>query len=200
MATKIRLQRGGKKNKPVYRIVVADSRQKRDGRFIEKLGTFNPNIANNQIILDFDAALDWYMKGAEPTDTARTILSKEGVLYKKHLLVGVTKGALTQEQADKKFQVWLDEKNKKGADLVSAKAKAAADKVKADADLRAKIKKEIEEAAKNAQAAAVLAAEAAAAPVVEAATETAEEATEVVAETPAVEVAAEETASEQAPE
>ena len=91
MATKIRLQRGGKKNKPVYRIVVADSRQKRDGKFIEKLGTFNPNVAENQVTLNFDSALDWYMKGAEPTDTMKTILSKEGVLYKKHLLVGVRK-------------------------------------------------------------------------------------------------------------
>lgn len=159
MATKIRLQRGGKKNKPVYRIVVADSRQKRDGRFIEKLGTFNPNVAENQIILNFDAALSWYMKGAEPTDTARTILSKEGVLYKKHLLVGVTKGALTQEIADQKFQVYLDTKAQKGSDLVSAKAKAAADKIKADAEERIKIKKQLEDAIKQAEAAAILAAE-----------------------------------------
>ncbi len=159
MATKIRLQRGGKKNKPVYRIVVADSRQKRDGRFIEKLGTFNPNVAENQIILNFDAALSWYMKGAEPTDTARTILSKEGVLYKKHLLVGVTKGALTQEIADQKFQVYLDSKAQKGSDLVTAKAKAAADKIKADAEERIKIKKQLEDTIKQAEAAAILAAE-----------------------------------------
>ena len=189
MATKIRLQRGGKKNKPVYRIVVADSRQKRDGKFIEKLGTFNPNVADNQVILNFDSALDWYMKGAEPTDTMKTILSKEGVLYKKHLLVGVRKGALTQEAADAKFQAWMEIKNQKDSALVSAKSKAAADKIKADADARIKIKKQLEDAAKQAEAAAILAIEEAEAaknaPVVEEVPEveaTAEEATDAPAE------------------
>jgi len=188
MATKIRLQRGGKKNKPVYRIVVSDSRQKRDGRFIEKLGTYNPNIASNQIILDFDSALDWYMKGAEPTDTARMILSKEGVLYKKHLLVGVTKGAITQEQADSKFAAWVADKDKKNADLMTAKQKAAADKAKAEVEQRIKIKKDLEEASQKAAAAAVLAAEQANAPA------------EVVAEEVVAEVATEEVVAEIAPE
>jgi small subunit ribosomal protein S16 len=211
MATKIRLQRGGKKNKPVYRIVVTDSRQKRDGRFIEKLGSYNPNIADNQIILNFDAALSWYMKGAEPTETARMILSKEGILYKKHLLVGVTKGALTQEQADKKFAAWVEEKDKKNSNVASAKAKAAADKAKAEAELRAKVKKEVEEAAKKAAAAAVLAAEEAQAPAVEEVaaeevvaeaaaevTEVAAEATEVVAEATETEAPAAEASAESA--
>lgn len=185
MATKIRLQRGGKKNKPVYRIVVADSRQRRDGRFIEKLGTFNPNIAENQIILNFDAALDWYMKGAEVSDTAKMILAKEGVLMRKHLLVGVRKGALTQEQADEKFAAFTEERNLKGSALEAAKAKAAADKIKADADERIRIKQELVDAAKQAEAAAILAAEQAANPVAEVeevAPEASAEATEETAE------------------
>jgi small subunit ribosomal protein S16 len=189
MATKIRLQRGGKKNKPVYRIVVADSRQKRDGRFIEKLGTFNPNVAENQVSLNFESALSWYMKGAEPTDSMRTILSNEGVLYKKHLLVGVKKGALTQELADSKFQEWVDAKNQKGTDLQANKVKAAADKAKAEVAARIKAKQDLDDAAKAAAAAALVAAEEAAAVVVE---------EEVVAEEASVEVADEAAAADEA--
>jgi len=161
MATKIRLQRGGRKGKPVYKIVIADARAKRDGKFIEKIGTFNPNIADNQVSLDFDAAVKWYMSGAQPTDTVRHILSREGVLLKKHLLVGVRKGALTEEQADAKFQAWLDEKGKQNSSLEAAKAAEAEAAAKAEKEERAKIKADAEAAAKAKEAEAIAAAEAA---------------------------------------
>ena len=129
MATKIRLQRGGRKARPIYSIVVADARAKRDGRFIEKLGTYNPNTNPATIDLNFDSALAWIMKGAQPTDTARSILSYRGVMMKKHLLEGVRKGALTQEQADAKYDAWLNEKESKiGANVKAIDAKKAADK------------------------------------------------------------------------
>ncbi len=113
MPTKIRLQRGGRKARPIYSIVVADSRAKRDGRFIEKLGTYNPNTNPASIDLNFDSALSWVMKGAQPTDTARAILSYRGVMMKKHLLEGLKKGALTEEQVEAKFDAWLNEKEAK---------------------------------------------------------------------------------------
>ena len=97
MATKIRLQRHGKKGKPFYYVVVADSRAPRDGRFIERLGSYNPNTNPATIDINFDKTLDWVNKGAQPTDTCRAILSYKGVLYKKHLEGGVKKGALTAE-------------------------------------------------------------------------------------------------------
>jgi small subunit ribosomal protein S16 len=129
MATKIRLQRGGRKARPIYSIVVADARAKRDGRFIEKLGTYNPNTNPATIDLNFDSALAWVMKGAQPTDTARSILSYRGVMMKKHLLEGVRKGALTQEQADAKYDAWLNDKESKiGANVKAIDAKKAADK------------------------------------------------------------------------
>jgi len=111
MATKIRLQRFGKKGKPFFHVVVADSRSPRDGKFIERLGSYNPNTNPATIELNFDKTLDWVNKGAEPTDTARAILSYKGVLYKKHLEGGVKKGALTEEQADAKFAEWLGAKD-----------------------------------------------------------------------------------------
>src|ERR1700748_1194841 len=111
MATKIRLQRHGKKGKPFYYIVVADARAPRDGRFIERLGSYNPNTNPATIDLNFDKTLDWVNTGAQPTDTCRAILSYKGVLYKKHLEGGVKKGALTQEQADAKFTEWLSNKD-----------------------------------------------------------------------------------------
>lgn len=110
MATRIRLQRHGKKGKPFFHIVVADERSKRDGRFIEKLGTYNPNTNPATIDLNFDRSLHWVGVGAQPSDTARAILSYKGVLMKDHLLRGVQKGAFTQEQAEAKFEKWLDEK------------------------------------------------------------------------------------------
>src|SRR5580698_2460116 len=113
MATKIRLQRHGKKGKPFYYIVVADARAPRDGRFIERLGSYNPNTNPATIDINFDKTLDWVNNGAQPTDTCRAILSYKGVLYKKHLEGGVKKGALTEEQAVAKFEAWLAQKDSK---------------------------------------------------------------------------------------
>jgi len=113
MPTKIRLQRHGKKGRPFYHIVIADGRAPRDGRFIEKIGTYNPIEKPAEIILDFDRAIYWLQTGAQPTDTVRNILSYRGVLYKNHLLKGVTKGALTAEQAELKFQEWMEAKTAK---------------------------------------------------------------------------------------
>ena len=106
MATKIRLQRHGRKAYPFYKIVVADSRAPRDGKFIEKLGTYNPNTEPATVDLDFERALHWLSVGAQPSDTARSILSHEGVLLKKHLLEGVKKGAFDEATAEKKFEAW----------------------------------------------------------------------------------------------
>ncbi len=113
MATKIRLQRHGKKGSPFYYIVVADARAPRDGKFIERIGSYNPNTNPATIDLNFDKALGWMNNGAQPTDTTRAILSYKGVLYKKHLEGGVKKGALTQEQAEAKFSEWLSGKEGK---------------------------------------------------------------------------------------
>lgn len=110
MATKIRLQRHGKKGRPFYYIVVADARAPRDGRFIERIGSYNPNTNPATIDINFDKALDWVNKGAQPTDTTRAILSYKGVLMRKHLQGGVQKGAFTEEQAEEKFSQWLESK------------------------------------------------------------------------------------------
>ncbi|MDG1881254.1 MAG: 30S ribosomal protein S16 [Schleiferiaceae bacterium] len=110
MATRIRLQRHGRKGRPIYTIVAADSRSKRDGRNIENLGQYNPNTNPATIRLDFDRTLDWIMKGAVPSDTARAILKYKGVMMKKHLLIGVRKGALTPEQAEDRFEKWMVDK------------------------------------------------------------------------------------------
>src|ERR1700759_4158226 len=146
MATKIRLQRHGKKGKPFYYIVVADARAPRDGRFIERLGSYNPNTNPATIDINFDKTLDWVNSGAQPTDTCRAILSYKGVLYKKHLQGGVQKGALTAEQAETKFQEWLDQKEGKitgkKTGLVSAKEEARKAALAAEAK-----KKEVKAAA-----------------------------------------------------
>jgi small subunit ribosomal protein S16 len=132
MPVKIRLQRHGKKGKPFYWIVAADARAKRDGKYLEKLGTYNPNTNPAQINLDVDGSVQWLQNGAQPTDTARAILSYKGVMMKNHLAGGVRKGALTQEQADAKYNVWLEGKGNaveaKKATLADAK-----DKLKAEA-------------------------------------------------------------------
>ena len=161
MAVKLRLQRHGKKGKPFYWIVAADARSKRDGKFLEKLGIYNPNVNPAIIDLNVDGAVKWLQNGAQPTDTARAILSYKGAMLKNHLAGGVRKGALTEEEAEQKFQAWLDEKAAK----VDAKKDGLA---KADADAKAKAF-EAEKAANEARIAA-------AAPVVE------EEVTEEVAE------------------
>ena len=197
MATKIRLQRGGRKSRPIYSIVVADARAKRDGRFIEKLGTYNPNTNPATIDLNFDSALSWVMKGAQPTDTARAILSYRGVMMKKHLLEGVRKGALTEEQAEAKYEAWLSDKESK----IGANAKAIADKKAADKSARLAAESEVNKA----RAAAIAAALAPApveeeAPAEEAETEAAEEAeTEAAAEEAPAEEAETEAATEEAP-
>ncbi len=120
MPARIRLQRHGKKGQPFYHIVIADSRSPRDGRFIEKIGTYNPLLQPAKIELKFDRALYWYSVGAVPTDTARSLLSKKGVMMKYHLLKGVKKGAMTEEQAEVKFQNWLKEKEAKEAGIAKS--------------------------------------------------------------------------------
>lgn len=152
MATKIRLQRHGKKGYPFYHLVVADSRAKRDGRFIEKLGTYNPNTNPATIDINFDRTLHWVTVGAEMTDTARAILSYKGVLFKNHLLRGVKKGALTEADVEKKFEAWLKEKEAKIAGKaeghLSAQAKADAERLKLEKEANEARAKEL--AAKNA--------------------------------------------------
>ena len=113
MPVKIRLERHGKKGKPFYWIVAADVRAKRDGKFLEKLGIYNPNTNPSTVEVSLEQTLEWLQNGAQPTNTARTLLSYRGVMYKHHLQGGVRKGALTQEEADKKFDTWLEEKNAK---------------------------------------------------------------------------------------
>jgi small subunit ribosomal protein S16 len=179
MPVKIRLQRHGKKGKPFYWIVAADSRAKRDGRFLEKLGTYNPNTNPATINLDIDGSVKWLQNGAQPTDTARAILSYKGAMLKNHLAGGVKKGAFTEEEAEKKFQAWLDEK----AGKVSAKEEGLA---KAQADAKAKAL-EAEKAVNEARIAAAQpepeVEEADEEPVAEAeAPETTEEETKVAAE------------------
>jgi small subunit ribosomal protein S16 len=132
MSVKIRLQRHGKKGKPFYWIVAADARAKRDGRYLEKLGTYNPNTNPATVNLDIDGAVKWLQDGAQPTDTAKTILSYKGAMLKNHLVGGVRKGALTEEQAEEKFQAWVDLKAGKVASKEENVAKAKLD-VKAKA-------------------------------------------------------------------
>ena len=127
MPVKIRLQRHGKKGKPFYWIVAADARAKRDGKYLEKLGTYDPNKNPAIIELDLDGTVKWLNNGAQPTDTARAILSYKGVMLKRHLAGGVKKGAFTEEEAEKKFQAWLDEKAAKVDAKVDGLAKAKAD-------------------------------------------------------------------------
>ncbi len=176
MATKIRLQRHGRKDYPFYHVVIADSRAPRDGKFIEKIGTYNPNTNPATIDLKFDRALYWLGVGAQPTDTARNILSAEGVLLKKHLLGGVKKGAFNEAEAEAKFAACKAEKAK-AAELIANKnaaAKAAAEKARFEAEQAANKAKAAQIAAKKAEA-AVAAAEEEAAPAEEApATESAE--------------------------
>jgi small subunit ribosomal protein S16 len=169
MPVKIRLQRHGKKGKPFYWIVAADSRAKRDGKFLEKVGTYNPNTNPATIELNLDSAVKWLHNGAQPTDTARAILSYKGALLKHHLDGGVRKGALTQEQADAKLAKWLEEK--------VGKVTAKKDKLsKAQSDAKAKALAAEKEA--NEKRAAKAAEEAAAAEATEEVVADAPEATE----------------------
>jgi len=179
MPTKIRLQRFGKKGHAFFHVVVADSRAPRDGKFIEKLGTYNPNNNPATIEIDFERSLHWVKTGAQPTDTCKALLSYKGVIYKNHLDKGVVKGAMTQEQADKKFAAWLSEKEGKidGKKEGLSKAAIAIEKARFVAEQEANAKKAADILAKNT-------------PVVE----------EVVAEeAPAAEVTEEATAEADAP-
>ena len=181
MPVKIRLQRHGKKGKPFYWIVAADSRSKRDGKFLEKLGTYNPNTNPATINLDVDGSVKWLHNGAQPTDTARAILSYKGVMMKKHLLGGVAKGAFSEEEAEKRFAAWLQEKEAK----VQAKKDGLS---KAEADARAKALEAEKEANEKRITAAQPEPEAEEAPAAEEGVEAAaEEATAEVAEVPAQE-------------
>jgi len=191
MATKIRLQRHGRKKRAFYHIVVADSRAPRDGRFIEKIGTYNPITNPATIDLDVNKAAQWLLNGAQPTDTARAILSYKGAAYKKHLQVGVNKGAITQEEADKKFAAWMSEKDAKVEAKKSGLANTAA-QIKADA-MKAETKR------KESIAAKIVAKNTVVEEVAEEVTESTEEVAdtaEAVAETP--ETSSEETSSEEA--
>ena len=183
MAVKIRLQRHGKKNFAFFHIVVADTRAPRDGRYIEQIGSYNPNTNPATIVLDFDKALNWVKVGAELTLVTRRILSYEGVLLRKHLDGGVAKGALTQEQADAKFAAWQADKDAKVNAKKDGLAKAADAKAKAAAEAEAKVNQERAAAlAKKAQEAAEAAKAAEEAKAAEAAAAAAEaEATEAEA-------------------
>lgn len=164
MPVKIRLQRHGKKGKPFYWIVAADARSKRDGRYLEKLGTYNPNTNPATVEVKIDNAIDWLEKGAQPTDTARTLLSYKGVLLKHHLNGGIRKGALTEEQAEKKFNAWLEEKEAK---IQSKKEGISKQKQEAKAERLANEKAVSEKRLAQANAAEAEANEAAAAEVEE---------------------------------
>ena len=194
MPVRIRLQRHGKKGKPFYWIVAADGRAKRDGRFLEKLGTYNPNTNPASIDLSVEDAVRWLENGAQPSDTARRILSYKGVLMKHHLNVGVRKGAFTEEEAEKKFQAWLTEKeqkiSQKSQGLEKARAEERARALQAEKEANEKRAKAAEEEA-AAEAAPEAAAEEAEAPEVETADAAEAPAAEAEAEAPAAEAAEE---------
>jgi small subunit ribosomal protein S16 len=201
MPVRIRLQRHGKKGKPFYWVVAADSRSKRDGKFLEKLGIYNPNTNPATVEIDVDSAVKWLQNGAQPTDTARTLLSRKGALLKHHLVKGVAKGALTEEQVEERFAAWLTEKDAANSAEISAlnKEKEAAKAKALDAEKEANEKRAAEIAAANApepevveEAAEEVSEEVAEAPI---AVEATEEASEEVAEAPVDE----EAASEEAP-
>ena len=184
MATKIRLQRHGRKNYAFYPIVIADSRAPRDGKFIERIGSYNPNTNPATITLNFERALYWVNVGAQPTDTVRTILSNEGVLLMKHLQGGVKKGAFDEAEAQRRFDAW---KAKKQAavdavktSMADKKALAAKERLEAE-QAKNKAKAEVVAKKKAEIAAAKAEAEAAAKAEAEAAEATAEEATEAPA-------------------
>lgn len=209
MPTKIRLARHGRKSRPIYHIVVADSRAPRDGKYIEKLGQFNPNTDPATVDLNFDKAVDWLLKGAQPTDTAKSILSRQGAMMKKHLLDGARKGAFSEEEAEKRFDAWMKEKEvklqqsiDKAQQAKDAEAKAQLEReVKINQERAAEIAKRKSDADAEAAAAAAPAEEEAPAaeeaPVAEATEEA--PAAEVKEEAPAAEVKEEAPAAEEAP-
>lgn len=189
MAVKIRLARRGRKKMAMYDVVIADARSPRDGKFIEKIGTYNPNVNPASIELDNDKAFKWVMDGAQPTDTVRAILSYRGIMIKKHLQIGVNKGAITQEQADAKFDDWVKGKEVEVQGKVDTLTKAKDADKKSRQEAETKVKEARSEALqkKNSDLVAALEAESAEA-IKEAATEEAVEAAETVAEEAAPEV------------
>ncbi len=201
MATKLRLQRRGRKNYPFYQIIVADSRAPRDGKYIERIGSYNPNTHPATITLDFDRALYWLQTGAQPSDTVRNILSNEGVFMKKHLLGGVAKGAFDEAEAEKRFESWKNNKQQAAQTLKNKDA----EKLRAEEKSRLDAEKEVNKTRAEALAKKKAEELAANAPAVEA-EETAESSTEEapvaevketpVEETPAVEVKVEAEAEE----
>ena len=207
MSVKIRLQRHGKKQKPFYWVVAADARSKRDGKYLEKIGTYNPNTNPATIELNLDSAVKWLHNGAQPTDTAKAILSYKGALLKHHLDGGIRKGALTQEQADAKLAAWLEAKagkvDAKKDGLSKAQADAKAKALKAEKEVNAKRLAAAAQAEADAIAAATPAVEEEVVAEEEVAVEAvAEEVVETPAEEVAVEAAAEEvveTPAEEAP-
>jgi small subunit ribosomal protein S16 len=195
MATRIRLARHGRRKQAFYHIVVADQKAPRNGRYIEKLGVYNPNTNPATIELDFDGAVNWLLKGAQPSDTVRAMLSYKGVMMKKHLLAGVAKGAFTEEEAEKRFTAWMEVKESKVADkksgleniaIAAEKAALAAEKTKSDERAEALALKNAEEVKVEETTEDAVAEEA---PVVE----------ELVAEDVVVEETTEEVVAEEAP-
>ena len=181
MATKIRLQRNGRKGYAFYSIVIADARAPRDGRFTEKIGTYNPNTNPATVDLNFERALHWVLVGAQPTDTVRNILSREGVYMKKHLMGGVAKGAFDEAQAEAKFNAWKENKQSGLAALKAKEEEAKKAEAKARLEAEKKVNEEIaKKVAEKKAAEAAAKAEAEAAANAEAAP--AEEATEAPAE------------------
>jgi small subunit ribosomal protein S16 len=156
MPVRIRLQRHGKKGKPIYWIVAADSRSKRDGRYLEKLGIYNPNTLPATVELNLDRAVDWLQNGAQPSDTARNLLSEHGAMLKNHLINGVNKGALTEDDVNAKFEAWLKDKESKN-ESVQKKIDSEAEKSRAAAIAA---EKEVSAKRKEAAAAAIAEAEA----------------------------------------
>lgn len=197
MPVKIRLARRGRKKRAMYDVVVADGRAPRDGRFIEKIGTYNPNTDPASINLDGERAFHWVMEGAQPTDTVRAMLSYKGVMYRKHLQLGVNKGAITQEDADKKLEDWIAAKASKIQGKVDSLTKSKADEKKARLEAEAKVNQARLDAqlAKKKEEEAALAAEVAEANADEAEKALEEEGAEAVAEA-ATDTEAEEKAAE----
>ena len=189
MATRIRLQRRGKKNQPFYQIVIADGRAPRDGRFIEKIGTYNPLTHPASIIIDFDRALYWVETGAFPSETVRSILKREGVYLMKHLKGGIAKGAITEMDAERKFDAWKQDKESKKSNIRREIVDKTRSEMKKRMDVESKVRETI-----SAKVAAKYAKEAAAEAKAEAEAEAVVEETiakEVIAETPVEEVVAE---------
>jgi small subunit ribosomal protein S16 len=207
MAVKIRLARRGRKKRAMYDVVIADARAPRDGRFIEKIGTYNPNTNPASVNINEDKAFDWVMQGAQPTDTVKAMLSYKGVMFRKHLQVGVNKGAITQEDADTRLKEWLEQKETKIQGKVDSLSQQRAADRQTRHEAETKVKEARTEAYRAKQAAEIAAAQpevvvaeevAEEAPAVEAVTETVVEETPapVVEETPVVEEKVEEAPAE----